>query len=196
MVPAKTTDVRTRIVKAALTLLRREGERGLGQVRVAREAGVPQGHLTYYFPRKADLVAAVANEFNEDMAARVQELMSQLDERTTPLEAAVRFVTEHIRDRERVRAMLGLLTATEQDPELRAGLLAPLAGGRPLIAGLMGCEPDDPLVDLAQAAVWGLMAQQLVYDRSESEVEALVLRLASILPSLAAEPEKRRRGKI
>lgn len=196
MTPAKAPDVRARIVKAALTLLRREGARGLGQVRVAREAGVPQGHLTYYFPRKTDLVAAVAADFHEDMAARVHNLLAEFDGRTTPADAAIRFVSHLIRDRERVRAMLGLLTATEQEPELRTALLAPLAGGRPIIASLMGCEPEDPLIDLAQAAVWGLMAQQLVYERTASEVEALVARLASVLPALAVAPapEKRRRG--
>ena len=52
-----------------------------------------------------------------------------------------------------------------------------LEGGRPAIAGLMGCEPEDPLVDLAQAAVWGLMAQQLVYGRGVPKVTSIVLLL-------------------
>ena len=54
-----TKDIRTRILDAAVQLLETEGAKAFGQTRVARAAGVKQGNITYHFPKKADLVAAV-----------------------------------------------------------------------------------------------------------------------------------------
>lgn len=49
-----------RIMAAALDLLRCEGLPALTQPRVAKAAGLRQSHITYYFPTRRDLVAAVA----------------------------------------------------------------------------------------------------------------------------------------
>ena len=56
---------RTDILDAALQVLRTDGERAMTQTRVAKTAGIPQGHLTYYFPKKRDLVVGVASHFAE-----------------------------------------------------------------------------------------------------------------------------------
>lgn len=53
------TEVRDRLLAAALALLREQGLTGLTQPRVAKAAGVSQSHLTYYFPTRADLLRAV-----------------------------------------------------------------------------------------------------------------------------------------
>ena len=50
---------RQRILDAAIRIARKSGIKALTQPRVAAAAGVRQSHLTYYFPRKADLLAAV-----------------------------------------------------------------------------------------------------------------------------------------
>src|SRR5688500_6001424 len=57
------------ILAAAVKLLREEGGKALTTSRVAKAAGMPQGHLTYYFPRRADLLVAVARRSLE-VAAR------------------------------------------------------------------------------------------------------------------------------
>ena len=53
------TEVRDRLLAAALALLREQSLTGLTQPRVAKAAGVSQSHLTYYFPTRADLLRAV-----------------------------------------------------------------------------------------------------------------------------------------
>lgn len=55
-------DIRENIVDAALKLLRKQGFASLSQPRIAAEAGVRQSHLTYYFPARADLLLAVADQ--------------------------------------------------------------------------------------------------------------------------------------
>jgi len=58
-----------KIMAAALDLLRREGLPALTQPRVARAAGLRQSHITYYFPTRSDLVAAVAGSVAERLVA-------------------------------------------------------------------------------------------------------------------------------
>ncbi len=67
--PTAAGGVRDRILAAALALLRETGIQGLSQVQVARRARVRQSHLTYYFPRRHDLLAAVAVRFVDGMVA-------------------------------------------------------------------------------------------------------------------------------
>ena len=57
------TPVRERILDAAVKLLETSGVSKLAQPQVAKEAGVPPGHLTYYFPKRLDLLSAVASRF-------------------------------------------------------------------------------------------------------------------------------------
>ena len=53
-------DRRKHIIDAGLGLLREEGLPGLTQPRIATRTGLRQSHLTYYYPTRAALVAAVA----------------------------------------------------------------------------------------------------------------------------------------
>ena len=54
------TDVRQRILDAALGLMAEHGFMEVTQPKIARAAGVRQSHLTYYFPTRADLLKALA----------------------------------------------------------------------------------------------------------------------------------------
>ena len=53
--------VRERILDAGVRLLREAGIRALSGSQVARHAGLSQSHLTYYFPRRTDLLVALAS---------------------------------------------------------------------------------------------------------------------------------------
>ncbi|MHC5540598.1 TetR family transcriptional regulator, partial [Singulisphaera rosea] len=53
------TDRRQEIIEAGLATLRERGYSGFTQPRVATRAGLRQSHLTYYYPTRADLLAAV-----------------------------------------------------------------------------------------------------------------------------------------
>jgi AcrR family transcriptional regulator len=62
-------DMSERIVGAALAVLRKDGWSALTQPRVARAAGLRQSHLTYYFPTRSALVAAVSREVAQRLLA-------------------------------------------------------------------------------------------------------------------------------
>jgi AcrR family transcriptional regulator len=180
-------ELRERIVDAALALLRESGERGLSTLQVAKRAGIPQGHLTYYFPRKADLVAAVARALQEETAADLVRIakLELGDVRT----AGIELLTALVMDADRSRALLGLTIEAQEDPEARAVLLEIVEHGRPLIAMLPGLEGDELLVDVIQSATWGLQLQQLFERRGRAHVRAVVERL---LVALQPTPKKRR----
>ena len=59
-VPSRGDGTRERVLDAALEVLREVGYGGFSVQKVARSAGVYQGNITYYWPRRRDLVRAVA----------------------------------------------------------------------------------------------------------------------------------------
>ncbi len=56
---ASHTNRRQLILDTALDIIETEGMKALTQPRIAKIAGLRQSHLTYYFPRKADLYIAL-----------------------------------------------------------------------------------------------------------------------------------------
>jgi AcrR family transcriptional regulator len=191
---AERPDRRAEIVAAALALLREEGAKGLSQPQVAKRVGLPQGHLTYYFPTKADLVAAVARELQLEMQ---RELLA-LAVRVTPSdvrEAASEVLTEIVMGEGRSRAVLGLTIESDRDPEVRRVLIEIVEQGRPAIAILLGPLGDDRMVDLVQATVWGLQLQQLFRRRKRADVRAVVERLLDWLQPVAPSGNKTKKNK-
>jgi len=190
-------DRRAEIVRAALAFLREEGAQGLSQVEVAKRAGMRQGHLTYYFPRKADLVAAVARELQQEMHRELMALVAR-EQPKNAREAAAAVLTAHIADDERSRALLGLTIESERDPEAHDVLIEVVEQGRPLIAALLGPKGDEVAIDLVTAAIWGLELQQLFRRRNRAEVRAVVERLLDWIDGPKAHrtaPKKARKGR-
>jgi AcrR family transcriptional regulator len=176
--------LRDRILAAAIGLLRDGGIKALSQPKVASAAGVPQGHLTYYFPRKADLLLAVARQTLEDTAREIQELLvNGVNEAPEDARArAVAIVTRLAQNRERTRMLLGLLVEADRDPKVRAQLVAGVAMVRTLVAFLFGRDPGDPDVDLILATLWGVGLRELLLGegRSPQETQALIERITHL----------------
>ncbi len=100
------SDRRRALLGAAIDVIREGGYPALTQSRVAAAAGMTQGHLTYYFPTRSDLVRAVAE-------AVVHAQLSAFDARTLPAsrDEAVRTVTALVTARDNVRVFRALLLA-------------------------------------------------------------------------------------
>ena len=179
-------DVRTHLLQTALGLLAEHGVAWLTQTRVSRAAGVRQSHLTYYFPRRGDLLAGVAQHFLETVStgwlARAQG--GALTARDLPATLAAALT-----DRRGIRAMLGLIAAADEDPQVRAALRAIVARVRARFAALFSALglPDDPAsVALAHTFVVG--AAVLHHARANAmarrEAELAVGFIAGLLPRL------------
>lgn len=85
---------RDRIIDACLDVIAREGVTGTSHRRVAAEAGVPLGSMTYYFAGMGDLLheafARFARAASDDLGRRMAQ--------AADLDAARRVVAEHIID--------------------------------------------------------------------------------------------------
>jgi AcrR family transcriptional regulator len=144
-----------RILDAALDLLRREGVTALTQPRIARTSGLRQSHITYYFPKRSDLVAAVAAL----VAERLKKGFA------TALAAnGVADCFAHIAMPEQTRLLLALVLAADQEKSIRALFRQLTKDIRKEIAtGLtrQGIEAGDDAVALFHALGVGLAVLDL-----------------------------------
>lgn len=140
------TEVRDRLLAAALALLREQGLTGLTQPRVAKAAGVSQSHLTYYFPTRADLLRAVLGAAAAGQRAGVaaalgggggpgaagQGSVGQRSERPDPEKsgaaepidrppeaALVQALAEALSRTENTRVLVSFVLAADGDPSFR-----------------------------------------------------------------------------
>jgi AcrR family transcriptional regulator len=149
-------DRRERILDAAVDLLQTQGLHRLTQPQVAKHAAVTQSHLTYYFPRRTDLLAAVAQRYVASLAA---ELVAQ---EPGDLDGLLDFAARLVHDRKRTRMLVGLLVEAEEDAALHDQLVQSAAMMRAAVAEVAGLPPEDPALYILQATVWGLAVQFLL----------------------------------
>lgn len=178
--------VRDRILDAAVGLLKEAGVKRLAQPQVARAANVPQGHLTYYFPKKSDMLMAVAARFLEMIASEPGVDDPALVRRETLLLSMAKRL---VMDRTRTRMLLGLLVEADGDEELRGAMKRGATFVRGSLATAFDLPVDSRESHLALALFWGLGLQQFLLgdDRSPEETEALLVRAIEVLKSLPLE---------
>jgi AcrR family transcriptional regulator len=193
-------DARTRILDAATALLAEQGLRKLTQPQVCRRSGLRQSHLTYYFPTRRDLMIGVARH---SIQALSRPLLSQARSgRLTP-ELLARTLSSELLDRARVRIIIGLVTAAEDDPEVASALHALIAGVRSRLAKLLSLlgYADDP--DAAALTHMLLVGASLLHHARGNAASIREVALASrfvatelpaLLPSLL--PRLRQRRKV
>lgn len=170
--------VKERVLEAGTALLHREGLKALTQPRIASAAGVSQSHLTYYFRTRNDLLLAIAEHSVEQALA--QPLVGPVDDPVQSLAAALGYLP-------RIRMLLGLAAAADQEEELRGALgklVCHVRRGVGQLLQRLGYRADHPQVVLFHAAVVGLAVLNLGRQSPESEedVEVGLRTLLSLLP--------------
>jgi AcrR family transcriptional regulator len=171
--------VRQRILSAALDLVEQEGVDALTQPRVAKAAGLRQSHLTYYFPRKSDLLVALLQASHE-RAPRAAD--------ADPVAEAIALML----DRRRMRFFLAIVLGAAEEAELRPILAAHARALTERIAAAFGRSADDPaaaaFVDLMRGVgLRGLLQPETRLDTAEAERLAAALGLLR-KPKDADEP--------
>lgn len=155
------------IVEAGLAILRAEGLHAFTQPRVAAAAGLRQSHLTYYFPTRAALLAAVLELAVEQQVAVAEQAVSASATREHALAIATRAVLFH----QNTRVLVALCQATDQDPTLRELFNKLSAGVVRALAALMnrlGFPVTAARVDLLHSVIVGLSVLALATGRDDA----------------------------
>jgi len=168
-------DLRDRILDAAVRLLEREGPRAFRQTRVAQEAGVEQGHLTYYFPRKADLAEGVVERILERQREGAAQAVLRGD--GDPRARVFGVAKSLVRDRRRTRLLLSFFVETYADEASSKKLDEAWSQQRRAFAAVVGRDEDDPQVELGLAAIRGLALGQVMAPVSSKRIDELVDQL-------------------
>lgn len=161
-------EIRAKILGEAIAILREHGLAGLTQPRVAKAAGVTQSHLTYYFPTRADLLAAVLERAAAGQRAGIGAALA-----TAPHgpEALADALGNALSRPENTRVLVSLVLAADSDPAFRT-LYRALAGGvRGEVAealGTLGIATDPATVTMVHALGTGLAVIALALGPEEA----------------------------
>lgn len=159
-----------KILSAALKVLVENGFPALTQTRVAEEAGLGQGHLTYYFPTRSDLLKAVVEESKRQMAS-----VSATSQEPLTLERLQDISLNFGLSKTFPRIMLALTVAAGDDPSLADWFVDADLSTRTSLRALLeqlGLQVDESALHLLRATVIGASLINLQQNTEASEQTA------------------------
>jgi AcrR family transcriptional regulator len=172
------SDRKQDILNASLAILREEGLAGLTQPRVAARAGVRQGHMTYYFPTRIDLLTAVARAAIEAQANAARSLLRGISNIRQDVDQLASVVVRH----ENTRLLAALNQAADQEPAVRklfGELLKTFVTEIGASLERLHIEASAARIDLVHALFVGLSIIDLATGRPNGQNRAkAVLKLA------------------
>jgi AcrR family transcriptional regulator len=157
-------DTRQRILDAGLEVLRSVGHGQFSVQKVARVAGVYQGNITYYWPRRRDLVLALAVRIVEDYLRTFERRFSAFDDATGDwAETLVCWLVEDAVSVDRVRLLPELWSMANADPEVAKEVSRAFDEIIDSVLGLLGFTAGSPGGEVLRRALAlaGLAAQGL-----------------------------------
>lgn len=151
--------IRERILSAAISILREKGIQELSQVQVARRAEVRQSHLTYYFPKRYDLLEAVAVRVVDGIARSVREASARAAQDDGA--AMLRHLADVITEPDHMRMFVGIVVVADANPECRVVLVRETLRMQAVLAEVLGGADAFERAGHVLAALWGLGVYRL-----------------------------------
>jgi AcrR family transcriptional regulator len=173
----KKNPIKEKILTCAVKLLEKQGIKKLAQPQIAKDAGIAQGHITYYFPTRSDLLMAVAQRSMETIA---KVIMKQAAKHKGPIspKTLVPLASTLLKDHVRTRTLLGLVVESDENDELKKSLNENLNITLSLVATTLGKENIDAEVILLHSTLMGLAMHDYVAPQTKGKIgidEALEL---------------------
>jgi DNA-binding transcriptional regulator YbjK len=168
------------LADAAITILARDGGRGLTHRAVDREADVPEGTTKNYFPSRQTLLEAAANRMADQHRVAVDRLRETTRVGATPHQlralypALIRRAVDG--DPTQVLAMFELFLEGVRRPAIRAALGAMVTANAQAAVELhhaAGVASDTTAAGLLDACILGVMVSQLALPADALEVIGL-----------------------
>jgi AcrR family transcriptional regulator len=185
-------ETRERILRATLTLLAEEGTAALSNRRIAAEAEVALGSLTYHFPSQASLLRESLLLYVHEEVARLEEIAAELRDRDPGAEEVAREVEALIARPSGgpgPLAELELHLQAARDPELQEASARCFAAYQGLAAGALaglGVPDPDRHAPAVVALITGLGVRRLGTGTADSE--AVTDALLTLLRGARADP--------
>ena len=157
-------DTRGRILEAGLEVLRTVGHGQFSVQKVARVAGVYQGNVTYYWPRRRDLVLALSVRVVEDYLRSFDARFEHLDPaREDWASTVVCWLVEDAVTEDRVRLLPELWSMANADPEVAFEVQRAYAGMIDTVLRRLDVLPGTPAGAAMRRAIElvGISAQGL-----------------------------------
>jgi len=179
-------DKRSDIAEAALALVQEDGLAGMTQPRVAKRLGLRQSHVTYYFPTRRELLAAVTE-------LAVQRRIAALDamRRARTLQQKVRALADVLVDPEQTRVLLALAQIADSESALRPQFRALAEGIAPAATSVLqaaGAEASPDAIALLQTTSTGLAVVALATGQTDrAPLIGLLTQLLTALPQPTKE---------
>lgn len=174
--------MRQRILDAALDIVEKQGIGALTQPRVAKAAGLRQSHLTYYFPRKADLYVALleASHARAGKQSKPRGNAPSIGDWSQEV-AALLF------DRRRMQFFLGIVLAASEQPDLRPIVAEHIQILRKELAAVFHRPENDPALGAFIDQLRGCGLRALV----EEEVSGAAADIAALAQRLGLKASER-----
>lgn len=177
------------ILIAGSMLLRDKGVTALTQPQIAQAANIKQSHLTYYFPKRANLLLAIAEFTLASLANNVALQLQAKPQGSTLADEIAKIMIDGLPP----RVLLGLIVAADSDPDIRKLLRKLIRHVRSAMQHLLqqaGIAADDESARLFHATVLGLavMHQARMNKESAGEVRD---GIATVIRVLTPKPKKR-----
>jgi AcrR family transcriptional regulator len=150
----KTTNVRERIIDAAIEILAESGVRRLSQVAVSRKAGVRQSHLTYYFPAREDLLKAVTTRGVDEISAGLRGVVGR--DGPPGGQAWLERLVRAIADLEHMRLFVGMIVEADSDETVREILAGGTRRMEAVLGEVLGGDDAEERARVVLATAWGV----------------------------------------
>lgn len=165
---ASHTNRRQLILDTALDIIETGGMKALTQPRIAKIAGLRQSHLTYYFPRKADLYIALLEASHERADRRNGNTTPSL----TNMLASLFFAPE------RMRFFLAIVLEVGDDADLRRVVAEHASGLCREVASRLGLSAEDARVSAFIDELRGIGIRLLMEPATTTEPAKILAPLA------------------
>lgn len=162
-------NTRQHILDMALDIIDTDGMKALTQPRIAKSCGIRQSHLTYYFPRKADLYIALLDASHERTEKKSSGAAVLLEDMLVSL----------FFELERMRFFLSIMLEIGDDSELQSVLRAHTKGLCGDLAARTGRTPDDPDVQTFVDELRGLGLRALIFPVPSDDRHGLLCSAAA-----------------
>lgn len=162
--------LREEILAAAMRILQTHGVKKLSQAKVAAEAGIRQSHLTYYFPKKVDLIAGLLQQHIDSASARLDAVSAGAA--SADMEAALELLAGN---RPRMRFFLGLIVEADDNDDIKRMLSEHMSQFDRLVAHFFGRPENDPDVIAYLSLLRGFGMTHMVKDADLESVDVRTL---------------------